>query len=269
MKPVSKTAYYCCGVRMTDAASKKPLTGDTYAQLFMGDEGLVYWQEFKHFKAPIASNRARHYLIDVGLQALLEKQPDATIILIGAGFDSRAFRFTTGNWIEIDEPAVIERKNELLPANTCENKLTRISIDFASEKLVDKLQPYKDNKDIIIILEGVLMYLKDAAKKELLNTLTGTFPKQHLFCDIMSKYFFDKAAHIIHKHFAKHGSPFTDLHEAPEELYLSYGYSIISITSTIKTASDKGIFPAPKFIVRIMPKKLVHGFNVYHLGYNV
>lgn len=32
MKAVSKTAYYCGGVRMQDAESAKPLIGDHYAK---------------------------------------------------------------------------------------------------------------------------------------------------------------------------------------------------------------------------------------------
>src|ERR1041384_3029437 len=40
MKPISKTAFYCCGVRMQDAEREKPVCGDTYARVFMNEEGL-------------------------------------------------------------------------------------------------------------------------------------------------------------------------------------------------------------------------------------
>ena len=58
MKAVSKTAYYCCGVRMQDAESNHPVIGDHYAKRLMNEEGLQYWQEFKEFKMPNASNTA-------------------------------------------------------------------------------------------------------------------------------------------------------------------------------------------------------------------
>ena len=35
MKPISKTAFYCCGVRMQDAERQKPVCGDNYAKVFM------------------------------------------------------------------------------------------------------------------------------------------------------------------------------------------------------------------------------------------
>ncbi len=88
MKAVSKTAFYCCGVRMQDAESTHPVLGDYYAKRLMSEEGLQYWQEFKEFKMPNASNTARHYIIDNYLKELLSAHRGATVILIGAGLDS-------------------------------------------------------------------------------------------------------------------------------------------------------------------------------------
>ena len=75
MKAVSQTAYYCCGVRMQDAASTHPVIGDNYAKKLMSEEGLQYWQEFKEFKMPNASIIARHYIIDCYLKELLVAHP--------------------------------------------------------------------------------------------------------------------------------------------------------------------------------------------------
>lgn len=269
MKPVSRTAYYCCGVRMLDAESSKPLVGDVYAKSLMGKEGMEYWQEFKEFKAPNASNLARHYIIDREVKKLLQQHPDATVMIIGAGFDSRAFRLPAGNWIEIDEPAVIEHKNEVLPAGNCPNKLERVALNFDTEQLAHKLAPYKDRKHVIIILEGVLMYLDAAAKETLLNTLTNSFPQHQLFCDVMSKYFFEKLGGPIHSRLAGHGSVFKDLREVPDQLFLDHGYKKVNMFSTIKTASDAGIFPAPKLVIRLFFRKYFAGYAVYHFTYGL
>lgn len=267
MKPVSKTAYYCCGVRMVDAASPKSLLNDSYAKLLMGSEGLEYWKEFEGFKGPNASNIARHYIIDTAIKKILQQYPDSTIILIGAGFDSRAFRLPAGNWVEIDEPSVINYKNEMLPAAGCNNKLERIAIDFETEKLADKLTAFTGRKHVVFILEGVLMYLDAAAKETLLKTLTSLFPQHEMFCDIMSKYFFEKLAQKLHVHFARHGSSFKDLREVPEQLFIEHGYKKVSMISTIKTASDAGIFPAPRFVINLFLKKYLPGYGVYHFSY--
>jgi len=55
------------------------------------------------------------YLIDQAVRARLQANPDTLVVLVGAGFDSRAFRIPGGRWIEIDEAPIIERKNAVAP----------------------------------------------------------------------------------------------------------------------------------------------------------
>ena len=59
MKPVSKTAYYCCGVRALDAAAARPVCGDEYADRFMTPEAWGLFEPFRGFVGPNASNVAR------------------------------------------------------------------------------------------------------------------------------------------------------------------------------------------------------------------
>lgn len=267
MKPVSKTAYYCSGIRMQDAESSHPIIGDKYAKLLLGEEGMEYWKEFKDFERPNASNLARHYIIDDYVRELLKHHPHSTVIIIGAGFDSRAYRFTSGNWIEIDEPAIIENKNQKLPVEECRNKLERIAIDFEKEKLSDKLAPYAQRQNVIIIIEGVLMYLGVAQKNELLKTLTTLFPKHILFCDLMTKKFFNKFGKPIHEKLAAYGSSFADMSDQPNKLFLEYGYEQRDVISTIKIAIKLGLTHLPKFVVNVLMRKLLMGYSIYSFSY--
>jgi len=267
MKAVSKTAYYCAGVRMQDAESAKPLLGDKYAKRLLGEEGATYWQDFKQFKRPNASNTARAYYIDSFVKKELNEQPDATIILIGAGLDSRAYRINGGKWVEIDEPAIITYKNNVLPVSECNNPLQRIALDFEKEKLADKLQAYFNRPFVIFIIEGVFMYLKNEQKKELLSTLTKLFPKHLLFCDLMSKKFFDKFGGDIHKKLLQHGATFTDLADEPTQLFLDNGYSKRTSISLPKATADLGLLGLPWLIRKLVFGKLIDGYSVYHFSY--
>lgn len=267
MKAVSKTAYYCCGVRMQDAESQHPLIADVYARKLMGTEGLAYWEEFKEFELANASNTARHYVIDQHIKKLLQQQPDSTIILIGAGLDSRAFRLKTGNWIEIDETAIINYKNEVLPAAECKNHLQRITMDFEKETLADKLAFLSGKQNIIIVIEGVLMYLTVKERETFLDTITKLFPKHVLLCDLMNKKFFEKLAGALHQKLVASGTTFTDIAEKPDEIFLKRGYKEIEVTATIKAASDLGLSKVPKFVLNFLYKKLFLGYSVYYFSY--
>ena len=39
MHPISKTAFFCCGIRADDASSSGPIYADIYAEDFMTTEG--------------------------------------------------------------------------------------------------------------------------------------------------------------------------------------------------------------------------------------
>lgn len=200
MKPISTTAFYCCGIRMLDAQSRRPICGDNYAEKFMDERGLAILRRFSGERAPNIGNVARHRFIDDWLRERLAVNPQQRVILIGAGFDSRAFRLPGGRWVELDEPQLIEYKNSRLPAQQCPNALQRIAIDFAADSLAEKLAPFtckeshekSDDDSVIFIIEGVTMYLPDSVLLDTLTTLRRLFSRHAVIADLMTRRFIDK-----------------------------------------------------------------------------
>ena len=192
MKPISNTAFYCCGVRMQDAENEKSVCQDIYAKDFMDERGLSILSSFNSEKNPNAGNVARHRIIDDFIRKELNDHPELPVILIGAGFDSRAYRLNGGRWIELDEPQIISYKNERLPIEKCKNKLQRIVIDFETESLEDKLQEFSSDQPVIVVFEGVFIYLQESVIKQTLQTLQKLFPKHKLICDLMTEKFYKK-----------------------------------------------------------------------------
>src|SRR5687767_6825326 len=186
--PISRTAYYTVAVRAADAATPKPILGDTFAQRFMNDSAKAVWEEFKSFTPANGSNAARHAMIDAHLMRAIAEDPRATIVIIGAGFDTRAFRLRGGRWFEFDEPEILTYKESRLPAETAPNPLRRTTIEFAREKLADKLALVTPPSSVHIVIEGVLMYLTREQRVSLLRTLTEQFPRHTIYCDLMRKH---------------------------------------------------------------------------------
>ncbi len=253
---------------MQDAESAHPLIGDNYAKRLLGKEGAAYWEEFKQFKRPNAGNTVRHYLIDSFIKKELADHPDTTIILIGAGLDSRAYRIQGGSWIEIDEPGIIEYKTNILPVIECRNSLTRISIDFEKEKLIDKLRGYSNLPNVIFVIEGVLMYLTNEQKNDLLNTLTTLFRKHTVFCDLMNKKFFEKFSKPIHTKLVEHGAIFKDLAENPADLFFQHGYIKKDQVAIPQAIHDLGLMHIPWLFRKFVFGNLIAGYSVYHFTYN-
>jgi len=242
MKPISKTAFYCCGVRMQDAERDQPVCGDTYAKAFMNEQGLQILEAFKDETRPNTSNVGRHRIIDDLLRHELEANPNLAVVIIGAGFDTRAFRLKGGTWIELDEPQVITYKDERLPAANSENELQRISIDFAVDSLEQKLTSFSGRSPVAVVIEGVLGYLEETAIDQLLQTLRRVFPRHKLICDLMTREFVEKNAGTIHEKLTGMGATFKFTIDQPEELFLKNGYRQLETIPVIEKAV---LFEAP------------------------
>lgn len=265
MKPISKTAFYCCGVRMQDAEREKPVCGDTYAKAFMNEPGLQILEAFKDETRPNMSNVARHRIIDDLLRQELQANPNMTVVIIGAGFDTRAFRLKAGTWIELDEPQVINYKNERLPAENCENELERISIDFATDSLEQKLASYAGRSPVAVVIEGVLMYLDETAIDQLLQTLRHLFPQHKLICDLMTREFFEKNAGTIHEKLTGMGATFKFTVENPEEVFVKNGYHQVEKIPVVEKAVLFEAGPIPPEVWNTLQPTLPQGYSIHVL----
>ena len=148
--------------------------------LLDGKQPLLLTGEIQQISEQLA--RATNYLlIDELVRERLAANPETLVVLVGAGFDSRAFRLKGGRWLEIDERSVIDRKEAVAPSRECPNPLTRVSIDFARESLAARLAPFATASPVVVICEGVTMYLEPAQVDELAATLKSTFPRHRVF----------------------------------------------------------------------------------------
>lgn len=263
MKPISKTAFYCCGVRMQDAASGNPICGDSYAEAFMNEEGTRILRAFEGETSPNASSVTRHRIIDDLLRRELLAGPDLTVVLVGAGFDSRAYRLDGGTWVELDEPQVIAYKNERLPASDCENELHRIPVEFSTDSLEEKLSPFAGRARVAVVIEGVLMYLEEGAIIRLLQTLRGSFPRHKLMCDLMTGEFFEEYGKSLHEKIAGMGASFKFTVDNPEEVFINNGYHRTGKISIVGRAVELGSINIPSAALKTALRTLAEGNAIY------
>jgi methyltransferase (TIGR00027 family) len=260
--PISRTAYYTLAVRAADAARSKPILGDTFAQRFMNEEATALWQEFTSFRPANGSNAARHAIIDEHLRRAIAEDPQATIVIVGAGFDTRAFRLRGGHWFEFDEPEILDYKESRLPAAEAPNPLRRVAVEFARERLADKLASITPPASVHIIVEGVLMYLNREQRLSLLRTLADTFPHHTVYCDLMRKRFFETYSRDIHDTIVGMGTTFTDMEEHPERLFTENGYSQVAMTSVPLYAAERADIGIPRFAIRYFLRTLRNGYVI-------
>ena len=252
---------------MLDAEHPKSLCHDIYAKRFMDAAGMRIFAPFRSEKMPNISNTARCFIIDNAIRNQIAQQENSLIITIGAGFDSRPYRINGGEWVEVDEPQIIEYKNKKLPIAECTNNLTRISIDFSHETLLKKLALYREHQHVIIVIEGVFMYLENPAIEATIKQLQMLFPKHILLCDLMTKKMFDQFAQSVHNKLMAAGARFTARPENPAAMFTQHGYIECMRTPMFKQAIELGILwdrakiPAP--IAKLLTKTVLKNINGY------
>lgn len=241
MNPVSNTAYYCCGIRMEDAKRHNSVCNDVFAQRFMDNKGRQIFEPFKSETMSNISNIARCRLIDDYLKVELANNSNVNVISLGAGFDTRPYRLKGGNWLEIDEPQIINYKNERLPIDECSYPLKRISIDFSHESLTDKLKETGSGEHTIFVVEGVFMYLDSQTINRTIKALQDHFPRHTLYCDLMTSKFFYKFAQSVHGKLVAAGGEFAKRPDIPENIFTNHDYKLVCSVPMLKRARELGL----------------------------
>lgn len=259
---------------MEDAERPFSVCHDTYAGRFMDEEALQIFEPFRSEKMPNISNIVRCRIIDDFISEELHKDPDTCVITIGAGFDTRPYRLEGGRWTEIDERQIIEYKNNRLPVSECKNPLQRLPIDFASDSLSAKLQDIRDSQTLVIVIEGVFMYLEPGAIRHTLEAIQQRFSSHILLCDLMKKRFFDKYAQSVHSRLNAIGGRFTSLSDDPERLFIDSHYKLTDHVPMFRRAAELGLLWKIMKMPALVSVLLLHvfmrdlnGYAVYRFRY--
>lgn len=266
MKPVSRTAFYCCGVRMLDAQSANPICGDRYAHRFMEGDQHDMLELCRSMRRRSVTNVTRARVIDDRLRAMFEGNPDLAMVVIGTGFDSRPYRLSGGRWFEFDEPGIIEYKESRLPASECGNRLARISVDSANESLEGRLLDLRLGGPVSVVMEGVTMYLEENQLRSNLRTYRRAFPRHTLICDLLQQRFL-RYARPLRETLARFGAVWRLECARPAEIVLSEGYREVDEIPLVDRAVELGAFWMPRLIRRTLLRDLNYGYCVHEFEF--
>ena len=197
------------------------------------------------------------------LRRELEEDRGRRVVVIGSGFDSRPFRLDGGRWVELDEPALLRRKEARLPVSEAPNERVRVPIRFAEDSLDEKLRPFATDDRAVVVLEGVIGYLGDPQRRALLTTLGRLFPRHRLICDLLTRTFLRRYGRKFVRILEGLGAPFASSDDAPEALFAELGYDVREHVSVVHRAVELGARGAPPaFAPRLLPS-LREGYQVW------
>ncbi|MGX7829568.1 class I SAM-dependent methyltransferase [Actinokineospora sp. 24-640] len=158
--------------RAVDARSPHPMLGDTTAVEVM--DKLDYDFAKLRVQATTAIGVAlRSRFFDRWVRAFLAEHPECTVLHLGCGLDSRVQRIDPGpgvRWFDVDQSDVMELRARLYPERP------RYRAIGASVVETVWLDAVPTDLPVLVVAEGLAMYLGAEEGPEMLRAIVGHFP---------------------------------------------------------------------------------------------
>lgn len=188
LRGVAETLLITVAARAFDASNPKPILGDPYASGIL--EKLDYDFAKVHMlpsqRAGVAL-RARHF--DRRTASFLAAHPRATVLHLGCGLDSRAQRVEWGGddvrWIDVDLPEVAELRRQVLPTSFSGRDYKSVGASVTDEAWLEEIPA---DRPTVVVMEGLVSYLKEDDAKGLLRRLVERFTEGELLFECLNEY---------------------------------------------------------------------------------
>lgn len=182
---VAETLLIALYARALEAQQPLPLVRDDKAALLVSQ--IDY--DFTRFKLQghdqvTTIMRLREF--DRRTQDFLARHPDAVVVHIGCGLDTRFERVDNGTatWYDLDLPEVIALRRQLI---TETSRCRFIGCSIFEEAWLDVVSAHS-GLPFLFLAEGVFPYFEEAQVKGLFLTLMERFPGSELVCDAMTPF---------------------------------------------------------------------------------
>src|SRR6266511_389746 len=183
--------------RAVQSAWKNPILRDPWAEEAMRHidydvsktlKGVSSWGMWKDIGCTIIATRAATF--DMLTNRYLADHPDATVLHVGCGMDSRVFRIdppASVQWFDVDYHDVIDLRRQLFPERGAYHLIGAPLDDLRWLDEVPRGRPG------LFIAEGVLHYLSETEVKALLNAIVAHFPGGQMIFDICNSLIVKRA----------------------------------------------------------------------------
>jgi O-methyltransferase involved in polyketide biosynthesis len=174
------TTLYC---KALDADWDRPILGDDFAKQAVAR--IDYdWDELKVANrwTPLVTVRTAQF--DVWAAEFLAANPDATVIHLGCGLDSRVFRLDPGpgvEWYDVDYPVVISLREKVFPSRSNYHLVATPATD---PSWLDEIPA---DRPTLLLAEGISMYLTEDDGIALLQHVIDRFGSGEIQIDYYSR----------------------------------------------------------------------------------
>ncbi|QIB70785.1 class I SAM-dependent methyltransferase [Aminipila butyrica] len=187
---VMETLLITLYVRAKDAMSETPVINDKKAVEMV--KNIEYdFSKFDNGWMSYYGVLARAKIMDREVKKFIEVNPDCVIVSVGCGLDTRFSRVDNGKitWYNLDFPEVMEQRALFFEENSRVKNIAKSALDPTWPKDVKA-----EGREVLILSEGMLMYLKEKEIKDFLEILTNGFESFEAHFDLLYKMLVNKGS---------------------------------------------------------------------------
>lgn len=241
IRHISDTAYWAAYFRARETERPDALFRDPFAERLSGERGRQISAAFPFHERQAWSWATRTWLFDRFLTAELAQGADM-VVNLAAGLDARPYRLPLPpalQWIEVDLPAVLAYKQEVLAQEEPACRLERVALDLGDLAARRQLFQHLGGRAgrVLVISEGLLIYLTPQEVAALAQDLAAAPGFLRWAVDIASP----GLLRMLQKQTDAGTSGWAaSLRFAPPEgpnFFVPYGWRALEVRSTLKTAA--------------------------------
>ncbi len=180
---VMETLLITLYIRAKDAASAAPVINDKKAAEMVAK--IDY--DFSKFDSGILSYYgvvARAKTMDDQVKRFISQNPECAVVSVGCGLDTRFSRVDNGGiwWYNLDFPEVIAQRKLFFEDHPRVTDIAKSALDPSWTQAVQT-----NGRPLLVISEGMLMYLRESEVAQLLAILVSGFDRFEAQFDLLYK----------------------------------------------------------------------------------
>ena len=123
---------------------------------------------------------ARTLVLDQLVGDWLRQHPGAVVVNIACGLDTRCYRMSGyAHWYNLDLPETMAVRQRLLPESGAVTQIAMSAMDDWGAAIAE-------NAPVLVILEGLTMYLNEADIRRIFTVIAQRFPKATALAETMN-----------------------------------------------------------------------------------
>jgi len=258
IRDVSDTARWMAVYRARESEREDAVFRDPFARALAGERGERIAGALKFADDNAWSFLARTYLFDRFVTRLVKHGADM-VVNLAAGLDTRPYRMelpASLQWVEVDLPDILDYKEEILGDARPVCALERVRLDLTNED--GRRGLFADlgrrAKHVVVISEGLIVYLMPDAVAALARDVAGPASFQHWVLDMASPGLIEMMKASVGNAVNAAGAPFLFAPTEGPPFFSAHGWQPIEVRSLLKTAAKLGRLPLTMRMFAMLPE---------------